>query len=123
MKKNNKKGAMKMTIDKFAKAIGTGKEYVLRRVKSGEIPSVIVKKPPNYILFYYDIDPSLVPQWKKVVSNRHLSPTSTNNPMDKREYLSKDTPLNKACRQLKELEKKGIKVSYGQAVAMGLIRG
>ena len=112
-----------MTTTKFAKAIGTGRDFVVRRIKAGEIPAIVVNKQHGNNKNYYDIDPNLVPHWKKLVSDKRLSPTSTNNPVDRREYLAKDTPLNKACRQIKELEKKGIKVSYGQAVAMGLIKG
>lgn len=112
-----------MTVSKFAKAIGTGKEYVLRRIKTGEIPVEIKKRPPKCTQFYYDIDPELVPKWKKEVADKHMSPVSINNSLDKREYLSKDTPLNQACRELNELEKQGIKLSYGQAVAKGYISG
>ena len=78
---------------------------------------------PYAIKDYYDIDPALVPKWKKVVADRQLSPVSTNNQLDKREYVSKDTPLRKATRQINDLENQGISVSYGQAVAMGLIPG
>ncbi len=112
-----------MTTTQFAKAIGTGREYVIRRIKSGEIPVVIVNKQRGNNKYYYDIDPALVPKWKKVVADRQLSPVSTNNQLDKREYVSKDTPLRKATRQINDLENKGISVSYGQAVAMGLIPG
>lgn len=112
-----------MKVSKFAKAIGTGKEFVLRRIKDGDIPAVIIKKPPKYTQFYYDVDPALIPKWKKIVENKHLSPTSINNAVDKREYLPKDTPLNQACREIKELEKLGIKLSYGQAVAQKYISG
>lgn len=112
-----------MTTTKFAKAIGTGREYVVRRIKSGEIPAAVVYKQRGNNDYYYDIDPSLVPHWKKVVADKKLSPTSTNYANDKREYLAKDTPLNQACKQVKELEKRGIRVSYGEAVAKGLIQG
>ena len=112
-----------MTTTKFAKAIGTGRDFVVRRIKAGEIPATVVNKQHGNNKYYYDIDPKLVPYWKKLVSDKRLSPTSTNNQLDKREYISKDTPLRKATRRINELESNGISVSYGQAVAMGLIPG
>lgn len=109
-----------MTIRKFAKAIGTGATFVKMKIDDGSIPYTIKYRGK---VWYYDIEPELVPVWKERTKNRKQSPASTVKKQDKREYLSKNTPLRQATAILEQLKRQGIYMSYGEAEARGIFAG
>lgn len=109
-----------MTIRKFAKAIGTGATFVKMKIDDGSIPYTIKYRGK---VWYYDIEPELVPIWKEKTKGRKKSPVSKVKNIDKREYLSKNTPLRQATAILEQLKKQGIYMSYGEAEAKGYFAG
>lgn len=105
-----------MTLKEFAEAVGAGTYYIKQQMEAGEIPYEIKEIGKN---FNYYIDPAFVPVYKEKVEQRKKSQAKGIRITRKEKRLS---PLRRAAQNLEEYNKKnGLNLSYGQAVAKGII--
>ena len=107
-----------MTLVEFSKEVGVGTYYVKKQMEEGNIPYEIKPIGKN---FNYYIDPDFVPEFKEMLAKRK---NVRAKPVRKKKAGIKLTPLAKATREIEIYNKKnGVNISYGQAVAKGIIGG
>jgi len=107
-----------MTLVEFSREVGVGIYYIKQKMTAGEIPYEIKPIGKN---FNYYIDPEFVPIFKeRLKSNKKSKPRKYTR--SNRGY--KITPLGKACKEIEQYNKEhGVNLTYGQAVAKGIIEG
>ena len=87
-------------------------------MEAGNIPYEIKPIGKNY---NYYIDPDFVPVFKEMLAKRK---NVRAKPVRKSNSGFRLTPLGKATREIEEYNRRnGVNLSYGQAVAKGIIGG
>lgn len=107
-----------MTLVEFSREVGVGIYYVKQRIAAGEIPYEIRNIGKN---FNYYIDPEFVPVFKeRLIANQKAKQRNYR----RSRKSTRLTPLREASREIEAYNKKhGVNLTYGQAVAKGIIEG
>lgn len=108
-----------MTLIDFAKEVGVGTHYIKKQMLEGEIPYTVIEIGKNFI---YDLDPTYVSLVKSELEMKRREGTRKFRRSNRKGKQL--TPLQKATYDLEEYNRKNkTNLSYGQAVAKGIIEG
>lgn len=111
-----------MKLKEFTNLVGVSEYFVKTRISRGEIKAEKIPRNESGSQFYFEIDASEVDKWRKIVNDGKASDAGLNKKkVSKRDRIN-NTPLRQVDRQLKELQKEIGYISYGEAVAKGLIK-
>ena len=108
-----------MTLRDFAKEVGVGTHYIKKQMLAGEIPYNIIEIGKNH---NYDLDPNYVQLVKDELEMKRREGTRKVRRSSRKG--KQITSLQKATYELEKYNRRnGTNLSYGQAVAKGIIEG